>query len=361
MDKATMRLPGWTTVGLLCLTQTARTQDLHKEREGHGVPIVLLPGSPGSVRDFRIPAPGSRSLFDLLKESHTVLAVDPPGHGESKCEAGNLDESVAAIGTALQSEKLTQRPFVLGYSWGAVLASAYATKYPERVAGLVLVSPVVYADPTLLETTESIPAINEIPFVGGMLAGLSDALMPGLSLLEVEDTGEDASKTRMVRIPYHVDKELNKGWVQGSFKASGSVAIDLRTFASIASDTISARLKKAFAPDEVPPAYMAYACEVRSSPERVRAMSRDATAIVNGDLASHAEALTALKVPCLIIYGEKDDYVRPKMHALRLATVMSSQPVMRPVPAAGHALVVSHPQAVHARIVEWLASATKEK
>jgi proline iminopeptidase len=102
-------------------------------REG-GVPAVYLHGGPGSGCQ-----PDHRRLFDP-ERFHAVL-FDQRGAGRSRPkgrrEANTLPALIADM-EMIRKKFDFERWMVVGGSWGATLALAYAEAYPERVSGLVL-------------------------------------------------------------------------------------------------------------------------------------------------------------------------------------------------------------------------------
>jgi len=99
-----------------------------------GVAAVYLHGGPGSFCQ-----PDHRRLFDG-KRFHAVL-FDQRGAGLSRPkgarEANTLPHLIADM--ELIREKIgIQRWLVVGGSWGATLALAYAQAHPDRVSGIVL-------------------------------------------------------------------------------------------------------------------------------------------------------------------------------------------------------------------------------
>jgi proline iminopeptidase len=102
-------------------------------REG-GVPAVYLHGGPGSGCQA-----DHRRLFDP-ERFHAVL-FDQRGAGRSrpkgKRDANTLPLLVADM-EAIRRKFGFERWLVVGGSWGATLALAYAEAHPDRVTGLVL-------------------------------------------------------------------------------------------------------------------------------------------------------------------------------------------------------------------------------
>jgi proline iminopeptidase len=110
--------------------------EIHVERVGRadGIPAVYLHGGPGSGCQ-----PDHRRLFDP-ERFHTVL-FDQRGAGRSRPkgsrDANTLPHLIADM--ELIREKFgLERWMVVGGSWGATLALAYAQAHPDRVTGIVL-------------------------------------------------------------------------------------------------------------------------------------------------------------------------------------------------------------------------------
>ncbi|MFP8877744.1 MAG: alpha/beta hydrolase [Myxococcota bacterium] len=78
-------------------------------------------------------------IFDALKERHSVVAFDQPGHGRS----GSLDSLVDIHAMARFTHELLtaleiESPVLFGHSMGGMVAIQYALTYPGEVSGLVL-------------------------------------------------------------------------------------------------------------------------------------------------------------------------------------------------------------------------------
>jgi proline iminopeptidase len=110
--------------------------ELYVETIGNqnGIPAVFLHGGPGSGCQ-----PSHRQLFDPSR-FHTVL-FDQRGAGRSMPPGARRSNTTAhqiADMEAIREHLGIERWLVVGGSWGATLALAYAEQHPRRVSGLVL-------------------------------------------------------------------------------------------------------------------------------------------------------------------------------------------------------------------------------
>ena len=110
--------------------------DIYVESVGRvgGIPAVYLHGGPGSGCQ-----PDHRRLFDP-ERFHAVL-FDQRGAGRSRPkgrrEANTLPHLIADM-EAIREKFGFERWMIVGGSWGATLALAYAQAHPDRVTGIVL-------------------------------------------------------------------------------------------------------------------------------------------------------------------------------------------------------------------------------
>jgi proline iminopeptidase len=101
---------------------------------GDGIPAVYLHGGPGSGCQ-----PDHRRLFDP-ERFHAVL-FDQRGAGRSRPKGRREDNTLPHLIADMESirEKFGfERWMIVGGSWGATLALAYAQAHPDRVTGIVL-------------------------------------------------------------------------------------------------------------------------------------------------------------------------------------------------------------------------------
>ena len=111
---------------------------LSGERAGEGIPVVLLHGLTATRRYVVM---GSRALE---RSGHLVVAYDARGHGHSSPApdpAAYTYELLADDLRAVLDACELERAVLAGASMGAQTAIRLALTSPERVAGLVLVTP----------------------------------------------------------------------------------------------------------------------------------------------------------------------------------------------------------------------------
>ena len=99
-----------------------------------GVPAVFLHGGPGGGV-----APTAKGLFDAAL--HRVIFLDQRGAGQSTPARGREANTTAHLVADLEAIRMSlgiESWFVVGGSWGATLALAYAETHPERVRGIVM-------------------------------------------------------------------------------------------------------------------------------------------------------------------------------------------------------------------------------
>lgn len=108
---------------------------LYCEQEGKGMPMVLVNGGPGATHH------GFHPHFSRAKDFVRLIYYDQRGCGISQYwdgdgySIGQAVEDLDNLREALGINKWV----VLGHSYGGTLAQCYTVRYPEHVAGLVLV------------------------------------------------------------------------------------------------------------------------------------------------------------------------------------------------------------------------------
>jgi pimeloyl-ACP methyl ester carboxylesterase len=101
---------------------------------GKGPPVVLIHGVAGRAAQWM-------QVIELLAQSHTVVAPDLLGHGESAKPRGDysLGAHASGIRDLLVGLKI-ERASIVGHSLGGGIAMQFAYQFPERCERLVLVS-----------------------------------------------------------------------------------------------------------------------------------------------------------------------------------------------------------------------------
>lgn len=106
---------------------------------GSGSPLLVIHGGPGLGHDYFLPH------LNELAQDHQLIFYDQRASGRSSIEqvpdSMNLDTFARDIEAIRQSFGL-QKINILSHSWGALLATVYASQYPNNVASLIYASPV---------------------------------------------------------------------------------------------------------------------------------------------------------------------------------------------------------------------------
>ena len=110
--------------------------ELYVETVGRadGIPAVYLHGGPGSGCQ-----PGHRRLFD--PQQFRAVLFDQRGAGRStpwRSRQANTTQHLIADMELIRQTLGIDKWLVVGGSWGATLALAYAQAHPDRVSGIVL-------------------------------------------------------------------------------------------------------------------------------------------------------------------------------------------------------------------------------
>jgi pimeloyl-ACP methyl ester carboxylesterase len=135
--------------------------------------VVFLHGASSNLKDQMVP------LRPLLESRAELLFLDRPGHGWSQRGSGNATLSGQAKTVAALLDHLGIREAILvGHSFGAAEATAFALAYPERTRGLVLLASATHPWPG--GATSWYYSLTAVPVVGRIFAG--SLAWPGGSL-----------------------------------------------------------------------------------------------------------------------------------------------------------------------------------
>lgn len=121
---------------------------LHSEAFGHpdSAIIVAIHGGPGS--DYRY----MLNLKDFANHGYRVVFYDQIGSGLSQRFPKNFYKSKGKNAIDIYYDELSgviahykthanQKVFLMGHSWGGILAAGYVGKYPNAIQGLVISEP----------------------------------------------------------------------------------------------------------------------------------------------------------------------------------------------------------------------------
>jgi abhydrolase domain-containing protein 6 len=120
---------------------------------GKGEPVVLLHGFGASADNWN-------RFAARLTRRYRVIAPDLPGWGQStrrEAESYGYPRQVERLQQFLEQLGL-ERFHLVGHSMGGFIASAYAARYPEKVATLGLIAPHGVTEPHASELAKSVAA-----------------------------------------------------------------------------------------------------------------------------------------------------------------------------------------------------------
>ena len=160
----------------LCLSQigiaqtktTAKQDGITAFQTSDGVPLFLKVSGKGAVCIFVHGGPGAWSKSfeefggNVVEDKLTMCYYDQRGCGRSGSPADNnyslerMIDDIEEIRTYLKTDKV----FVIGHSFGGILATKYTAKYPQHVKGLILLNATLDINDSLL---------NQIAFMGKTL------------------------------------------------------------------------------------------------------------------------------------------------------------------------------------------------
>jgi pimeloyl-ACP methyl ester carboxylesterase len=137
---------------------------LHVIDRGEGRPVVVLQGDDGDASDFMAP------LLARVAYDFRALLIDRPGTGGSDRTDTTLDSQTRVLRLALR-ELGAEQPLLVAHSWSAIVALALVLRYPTDFAGLVLINPLCFADPTLRATDPHIRVVSRLGAVIAPMVG----------------------------------------------------------------------------------------------------------------------------------------------------------------------------------------------
>ena len=108
------------------------SRGVHAFTAGSGTPVVLVPGWPETAEAYG-------KVHSTLAERHQVLAVDPPGLGESSASTGGYDTGSVSKELEEAVRSFMPQPIhLVSHDVGAWIAYAWAAQFPARIRSLTL-------------------------------------------------------------------------------------------------------------------------------------------------------------------------------------------------------------------------------
>ena len=264
---------------------TVDSVKVHYVESGSGPTVVLIHGNAGGVEDFEFGA------IDSLARKYRVVAIDRSGHGASDRAAGNSPQ-VEYQAILLHQTLLAlgiKKPILVGHSWGGSLVLSYAMKYPDEVAAMVLLAPAAYPEKGgsfLLSAAAKIPGVVEL---GGLLE--KSIISPGL---------------------------------------------------------LKRDLRRAFYPQPVPDRYFKLVTASWLGRKQLKAFFEDESDL-NDCLKKMCAQYSTIKIPTIIVTGDKDMIVSPKDNAYRLQKAIARSRLIT-LKNSGHEIPQTHPKIIYAAL-----------
>lgn len=271
---------------------------LYYKEIGQGDPLVVLHGGPGASHDYLLPG-----LLPLARTNRLIF-VDERGSGRSErledVQAYTVEQMVEDVEGLRQALGLG-RVNLLGHSYGGVVAQAYALRYQQNLAHLVLCS-----------TFSSTRALNEV--FRKMKARMPAELRERIDRMEAAGLygrGKPFEQNR------YTNEYMTAAWGEGYFPYLYQRNPD--------------------------PNYDPVANGVMSWDLYREMWGSHGEFVVDGNLVSveYTDRLATLKVPTLITVGDHDQ-TDPALAEAMHAKIAGSQLVV--LPHSGHMTFVDQPR-----------------
>ncbi|WP_299537179.1 alpha/beta hydrolase [Ulvibacterium sp.] len=127
VQKVAEQLPGQSTV-----VQTSVGPVEYLKQGNSDKFVLLLHGTPGSYHTFRADA--------LIDEGFTVISPSRPGYFRTPLSSGETIEAQSELYAALLDQLSIDSAAVIGFSGGGPSAILFASRFPQRCSGLVVLA-----------------------------------------------------------------------------------------------------------------------------------------------------------------------------------------------------------------------------
>jgi pimeloyl-ACP methyl ester carboxylesterase len=265
---------------------------IHVLEQGRGSDVVFLHGNGTMAEDMAL------ALFDRAGESWHAVAFDRPGFGYSErpSKASSMQGQVAILRAAAKAMGL-RRPVLVGHSWGAPAALAWALEAPGEVGGVVVLSGWYF--PTT--RPDFMPMMGPaVPVLGDILAGT--VLQP-------------------------VDRLL-----------------------------LPNLLSRIFEPNPISPSFQRMPFELMLRPSQIKAAAEDTASLIPGVAGMAPRYGTLASMPVAILAGEADRIVDPYDHSVALHKAVPGSTIHL-LADTGHMMHHVRPEAVLAAVADVVRQA----
>ena len=233
-------------------------------------PVLFVHGASGNLLDQQI------AFANAMAGKARAIVVDRPGYGYSTRGEANTPAKQAGIYRELLDRLEVEKVVLVGHSLGTASVAAFAVLYPERVKGIVFVSPATH------------------PWPGGVTWYYDIASIPVLGHLFTETLVLPMGMQSM---------------------DSGAKAV--------------------FEPQIPPATYVEQAAlPLILRPHSFRANSIDVAGL-NDFVSDFSKRYSEINVPVVIITGDKDDIVSPDIHSVGLERDIKNAKLII-LPGIGH-------------------------
>lgn len=119
------------------ILSTGRTAIWQRPAQKRGGQTIVM------IHGFRGTHHGLLGVAKHISGEYALVIPDLPGFGESEpLKNHSLEQYVEWLNECIASLGLSKPPILLGHSFGSIITSAYAAKYPATIQKLILVNPI---------------------------------------------------------------------------------------------------------------------------------------------------------------------------------------------------------------------------
>ena len=152
----------------------------HYLDEGNGDPVVMVHGNPSWSFYYR-------NLVSALKDNYRTIVPDHIGCGLSdKPDDANypftLERRVDDLEALLENLEIKENITLVVHDWGGMIGMAYATRYPERIARLVILNTSAFHLPETKKLPFSLKICRDTP-LGPLLVQGFNAFARGAAMV----------------------------------------------------------------------------------------------------------------------------------------------------------------------------------